>query len=98
MDIRYDYSVGAGDNGNVIGITNNRDTTRSQQFTYDQVNRLGKKSDSLARRWFEESGEERSQESIVISCSYFDSKQVPFQKEGVGTNQLGTVPQGRDTA
>jgi hypothetical protein len=40
MDIRYNYSVGAGDNGNVIGITNNRDTTRSQQFTYDQVNRL----------------------------------------------------------
>jgi RHS repeat-associated protein len=29
-----------GDNGNVTGITNNRDTTRSQAFTYDALNRI----------------------------------------------------------
>jgi len=52
MDIRYDYSVGAGDNGNVIGITNNRDTTRSQQFTYDQVNRLVIGVEPVGRRSF----------------------------------------------
>jgi RHS repeat-associated protein len=28
------------DNGNVVGITNNRDSTRSQSFSYDQVNRI----------------------------------------------------------
>ena len=39
LDLKYTYNSGA-DNGNVIGITNNRDTTRSQSFTYDQVNRL----------------------------------------------------------
>jgi RHS repeat-associated protein len=40
LDLKYNYNLGVGDNGNVIGITNNRDTTRSQQFTYDQVNRI----------------------------------------------------------
>src|SRR5262249_21268555 len=29
-----------GHNGNVWGITNNRDSNRSQTFTYDQLNRL----------------------------------------------------------
>jgi len=40
LDLKYNFSLGAGDNGNVSGITNNRDTTRSQSFTYDQVNRI----------------------------------------------------------
>lgn len=39
LDMKYNFNLGA-DNGNVVGITNNRDTTRSQAFTYDQVNRL----------------------------------------------------------
>src|SRR5262249_36855313 len=42
--ITYDFHVGNGtsgaDNGNVWGITNNKDTTRSQTFTYDALNRL----------------------------------------------------------
>jgi RHS repeat-associated protein len=37
--VKYNFNLGA-DNGNVVGITNNRDTTRSQAFTYDQVNRI----------------------------------------------------------
>jgi hypothetical protein len=39
LDVKYNYNAGA-DNGNVISITNNRDATRSQAFTYDQVNRI----------------------------------------------------------
>jgi RHS repeat-associated protein len=43
-DITYDFHVGNGtsgtDNGNVWGITNNKDTTRNQTFTYDPLNRL----------------------------------------------------------
>ena len=39
LDVKYNYNAGA-DNGNVVAITNNRDTTRSQSFTYDQVNRI----------------------------------------------------------
>jgi hypothetical protein len=31
---------GNGDNGNVFGITNYRDNSRSQSFTYDSLNRL----------------------------------------------------------
>jgi len=33
-----DYS--SGNNGNVTRIVNNRDTTRSQNFTYDGLNRI----------------------------------------------------------
>jgi RHS repeat-associated protein len=46
MDRGYDFHAGNGtagsgtDNGNVFGITNYRDTTRSQSFTYDALNRL----------------------------------------------------------
>jgi hypothetical protein len=32
--------LGNGNNGNVWGITNNRDTSRNQSFTYDPLNRL----------------------------------------------------------
>jgi len=39
LDMKYNFNLGA-DNGNVIGITNDRDTTRSEAFTYDQVNRI----------------------------------------------------------
>jgi RHS repeat-associated protein len=40
LDLQYNFHLGSGDNGNVMGITNNRDTTRTQSFTYDQVNRI----------------------------------------------------------
>lgn len=39
LDLKYNFNLGAGDNGNVIGITNNRDSTRTQSFSYDQLNR-----------------------------------------------------------
>lgn len=40
LDFAYNFSLGVADNGNVVGITNNRDTTRSEQFTYDALNRI----------------------------------------------------------
>jgi hypothetical protein len=46
MDRGYDFHDGNGaagsgtDNGNVIGITNYRDSNRNQSFTYDILNRL----------------------------------------------------------
>ena len=44
FSIGYDFHVGNGtsgaDNGNVFVITNYKDTTRSQTFTYDALNRL----------------------------------------------------------
>jgi RHS repeat-associated protein len=44
FSIGYDFHVGNGttgsDNGNVFGITNYKDNTRNQSFTYDGLNRL----------------------------------------------------------
>jgi RHS repeat-associated protein len=44
FSIGYDFHVGNGtsgaDNGNVFGITNYKDATRNQTFTYDLLNRL----------------------------------------------------------
>jgi RHS repeat-associated protein len=40
LDLQYNFSLGVADNGNVTGITNKRDTTRSQVFTYDSLNRI----------------------------------------------------------
>jgi hypothetical protein len=40
LNITYAFHLGSGDNGNVFQITNNRDNTRSQSFTYDALNRL----------------------------------------------------------
>jgi RHS repeat-associated protein len=40
LDLQYNFNLGSGDNGNVIGITNNRDTTRTQSFTYGALNRI----------------------------------------------------------
>jgi RHS repeat-associated protein len=40
FSIGYDFHLGNGDNGNVWGITNNKDTTRNQTFNYDALNRL----------------------------------------------------------
>jgi RHS repeat-associated protein len=39
LDLQYSFNLGT-DNGNVVSIGNNRDTTRTQTFSYDQVNRM----------------------------------------------------------
>ena len=40
MDRKYNFNLGVADNGNVITINNNRDTNRTQNFTYDALNRI----------------------------------------------------------
>ncbi|MBZ5524412.1 MAG: hypothetical protein LAP21_19415 [Acidobacteriia bacterium] len=40
FSIGYDFHFGNGNNGNVYGITNGKDSTRNQTFTYDVLNRL----------------------------------------------------------
>ena len=40
LDFTYNFNLGSSDNGNVMGITNNRDSTRSQMFGYDPLNRV----------------------------------------------------------
>ncbi|MGA2900737.1 MAG: RHS repeat-associated core domain-containing protein, partial [Candidatus Acidiferrales bacterium] len=40
LDYTYNFNLGSANNGNVMGVTNNVDTTRSQSFTYDHLNRI----------------------------------------------------------
>jgi RHS repeat-associated protein len=40
LDFAYNFSLGSSDNGNVVKITNNRDTTRSINYGYDSLNRI----------------------------------------------------------
>jgi YD repeat-containing protein len=40
MSLSYDFHLGAGDNGDVFQIRNNRDGNRTQNFTYDALNRI----------------------------------------------------------
>ncbi|HWZ41886.1 MAG TPA: RHS repeat-associated core domain-containing protein [Candidatus Saccharimonadales bacterium] len=40
LSLGYDFHLGNGNNGNVYGIANYKDTTRNQAFTYDALNRL----------------------------------------------------------
>jgi RHS repeat-associated protein len=40
MSLTYNFGLGTNDNGNVVGITNNRDGNRTQNFMYDSLNRI----------------------------------------------------------
>jgi RHS repeat-associated protein len=40
LDYKYNFNLGAGNNGNVVSITNNITPARSQTFTYDELNRI----------------------------------------------------------
>jgi len=40
LDYQYNFGLGVNDNGNVYQITNRRDPTRTQNFTYDSLSRI----------------------------------------------------------
>ena len=40
LSLSYDFHLGNGDNGNAYQIVNGRDNTRTQNFTYDNLNRI----------------------------------------------------------
>jgi RHS repeat-associated protein len=52
LSLSYNFHAGNFDNGNIYQIANNRDTTRTQSFTYDNVNRLAQASSS-GNKWGE---------------------------------------------
>lgn len=52
LDLSFSYDQGSGkNNGNVVQIANGRDNTRSVQYTYDQLNRLGSAKTYNATTW-----------------------------------------------
>jgi RHS repeat-associated protein len=40
MDMTYSFGLSSANNGNVLSVTNNNNTARSQSFTYDELNRV----------------------------------------------------------
>jgi RHS repeat-associated protein len=52
MNKTYNFSLGAGDNGNVVSIANCLNTNRSQSFTYDALNRIAS-GESSGPQWGE---------------------------------------------
>jgi RHS repeat-associated protein len=40
QSLTYNFNLGTADNGNVYSITNGKDATRNQTFTYDKLNRI----------------------------------------------------------
>lgn len=40
LSLSYDFGLNTNNNGDAYGFTNNRDTNRSETFTYDQLNRV----------------------------------------------------------
>jgi RHS repeat-associated protein len=40
LSLSYDFHLGSGDNGNVYQIVNNRDGNRTQNLSYDELNRI----------------------------------------------------------
>lgn len=53
MSLTYDFHFGTGDNGNVFQIVNNRVTTRTQNFSYDGLNRIQQAS-TASSNWGEQ--------------------------------------------
>ncbi len=88
LDLKYNFNLGSADNGNVVGITNNRDTARSQTFSYDRLNRLSiaqttsTYSTGASRCWGEALGYDAWGNLLSISpssASYNGCSQEPFQ-------------------
>jgi RHS repeat-associated protein len=95
LDMKYNFNLGAGDNGNVIGITNNRDTTRSQAFVYDSLNRIqtaGTVNTSGTNCWGETYGIDAwaNLSSLALPSSYSSScsHETPFSYAIPNSNQL----------
>ncbi len=94
LDLKYNYnSSSQTDNGNVTGITNNRDTTRSQSFAYDQVNRISSaqtSSTSGSNCWGEAYGYDQwaNLTTIGAASGYSGCTQESLSVTAGTTNQL----------
>jgi len=95
LDLKYNFDLGAGDNGNVFGITNNRDITRSQAFVYDSLNRIqtaGTVNASGTNCWGETYGIDAwaNLSSLALPSSYSSScsHETPFSYTIPNSNQL----------
>jgi len=104
LDLQYNFSLGSGDNGNVISITNNRDTTRNQSFTYDQVNRIlsgQTSSTSGSNCWGETYSYDQwaNLQSISIASAYTGcTNEGSWSATATGNNQLPSTVASYDAS
>jgi RHS repeat-associated protein len=108
LDLSYNFNLGSSDNGNVMGITNNIDGTRSQTFTYDSLNRISTAettstySTSAAHCWGESYTIDAWGNLTAITpmtSSYSGCTQESGLSISVGsTNQISTSGYGYDSA
>jgi RHS repeat-associated protein len=68
----FNFHLGAGDNGNVYQIVNNRDNTRSQNFIYDQLNRI-QQAYSSGTQWGETFGPAATAPGVAPSTPGIDT-------------------------
>jgi YD repeat-containing protein len=87
LDLKYNYNAGSGDNGNVVGITNDRDTTRSQSFTYDQVNRISTAQTPSVRSVVQPSGGHRDRDRSGVTRADGELVQPNFEPSDVYLRQ-----------
>jgi RHS repeat-associated protein len=100
LDLKYNFHLGAGDNGNVWAITNNLVPSRSQVFTYDALNRIttaGTLSTSGPNCWGESYGVDQWANLVMVSSRAGDAGQckfeTPFYYQMSVRNQIATVVQ-----
>jgi RHS repeat-associated protein len=108
QDLKYNFALGVSDNGNVMGITNNRDTTRSQVFAYDALNRLqsanttSTSSTSSAHCWGESYGIDgwgNMSALAILNSQYSGCTQEPgFSVTASVQNQLPITGNQYDSA
>jgi len=91
LDFTYSFDAdpGAGvvNNGNVVSIANNRDTNRSQSFTYDALNRIAtaqSQAASGAHDWGLSFGYDIW--ANLLSATVTKGDDVPMLSQSVGTN------------
>jgi RHS repeat-associated protein len=103
LDFSYGFKLGTIDNGNVASIANNRDTTRSQSFTYDQLNHIATAkttSTSGASCWDESFGLDvwGNLLSIARITGYSCSNEENLSVGATTKNQLSTTGYVYDAA
>jgi hypothetical protein len=84
LDLNYNLNLGSSDNGNIAGITNNRDNTRSQSFAYDSLNRIATAETTSTYT--------TSPTNCWGESYFFDNNNISTAGQGAWGNLTSTLP------
>ena len=82
ISLGYDFHLGTADNGNVFQIVNNRDANRTQNFTYDSLNRI-QQAWTSGPNWGETYGSPATNPGVAPPNAGIDAWGNLFQRSGV---------------